>query len=394
MSMLKKSLSGFDRHYVRLAAMIFLALALSLALTQTALAGGTWRPTNPIDPSREDHKACLLSNGKVLVTGGYNSRVPLDSVKLYDPATKTWNNAASLHASTARHTITRLSNGKVLVVGGVGSSNRAELYDPVLNIWTETPTLAFPREDHTATLLPNGKVLVAGGSGTNKIAEIYDPTVGAIGTWSLAGSLAKERSFHTATLLPNGKVLVVGGLDSGNVSLASVELYDPTAGATGTWSSAGTLATARDSHTDTLLGNGQVLVAGGFNNVSNGPVNPAELYDPAIGTTGTWSLAASLATARDSHTATLLGNGQVLVAGGFESSGAALNSAELYNPAKGVWSPTGSLATGRYYHTATLLVDGQVLVVGGGDGADTLASAELYQDTPTPVSFMMLLLGE
>ena len=108
--------------------------------------------------------------------------------------------------------------------------------------------------------------------------------------WSATGSLGTARDDHTATLLPNGKVLVAGG-ENGSGALASAELYDP---ATGTWSATGSLATARDYHTATLLPNGKVLVAGGFN--GSGDLASAELYDPA---TGTWSATGSLATARD-----------------------------------------------------------------------------------------------
>ena len=103
-----------------------------------------------------------------------------------------------------------------------------------------------------------------------------------------------------------------------------------------------------------------MLVAGGYNGSS---LSSAELYDPV---TGNWSsTTGSLATARLYHTATLLPNGKVLVAGGVDNIGASLSSAELYDSATGNWSSTGSLGTARYDHTATLLPNGTVLVAGG-----------------------------
>src|SRR5262249_20124323 len=145
---------------------------------------------------------------------------------------------------------------------------------------------------HTATLLPNGKVLVVGGIDADEggritnSAEIYDP---ATGIWAATGGLnTASRSDHSATLLPNGKVLVAGGLTQIVTYLTTntAELYDPS---TGRWSATGSLSTARHYQTATLLPDGKVLVAAGSgaNNVSNTPLNTAELYDPSI---GTWSL--------------------------------------------------------------------------------------------------------
>jgi WD40 repeat protein len=191
---------------------------------------------------------------------------------------------------------------------------------------------------------------------------------GQSGTWTPTGSLATARDFYTATLLPNGKVLVAGGFD-GNIVLAGAELYDP---ASGTWSVTGSLRTARVGPTATLLPNGKVLVAGGTTGDSN--LASAELYDPG---SGTWTATGSLGAERQFPTATLLPNGKVLVAGGFGSTGY-LTSAELYDPASGTWSATGSLGTARELHTATLLPNGKVLVAGGFDSSGLLASAELY----------------
>src|SRR5437763_107356 len=138
---------------------------------------------------------------------------------------------------------------------------------------------------------------------------------------------------------------------------AGLALIQPCAGQSGTWTPTGSLATARFHHTATLLPNGQVLVAGGFND-NVGRLASAELCDPA---TGLWTATGSMATARFSPTATLLPNGQVLVAGGGNYSGV-VASAELYDPVSGIWTATGSMATARETNTATLPTNGPVLV--------------------------------
>jgi N-acetylneuraminic acid mutarotase len=120
------------------------------------------------------------------------------------------------------------------------------------------------------------------------------------------------------------------------------------------------MTTARRDHTATLLPNGKVLVAGGLS--GNQFLSSAELYDSA---TGTWSPTGSMRSPRRFHTATLLPNGKVLVAGGTDSNGISTNSAELYDPATQTWTPTGPPATGRFRHTATLLSNGKVLITGG-----------------------------
>src|SRR6266480_4336113 len=112
----------------------------------------------------------------------------------------------------------------------------------------------------------------------------------------------------------------------------------------GTWTGTDSLNTARFLHTATLLANGKVLVAGGLDNSFNATAS-AELYDPA---SGSWTATGSLNTARYLHTAILLPDGMVLVAAGADSSQSASASAELYDQVSGTWTDTGSLNTARY----------------------------------------------
>ena len=152
------------------------------------------------------------------------------------------------------------------------------------------------------------------------------------------------------------------------------------------WSYTGSLNEPRYRHTATLLPDGTVLVAGGSN--ATGVLASAELYDP---NTGKWNASARLNVPRAGHTATKLKDGKVLIVGGF--GGSVLNGAELYDPDTRTWSATGSLNEQRFGHTATLLENGKVLVAGGsaftyGDNGDVPAgTAELYDPESGTWSF-------
>ncbi len=390
----------------------FLPVGMFVLLTVCAVTGmpvlkaradgpGSWSVTGSMLIARSGHTATRLSNGKVLVAGGYDGSHDLASAELYDPATGSWTVMGSMSTGRGGHTATLLPNGKVLVAGGYndqsGYLTSAELYDPDSGSWSTTGSMAEARTGHTATLLPNGKVLVAGGMHSRfagdiiASAELYDP---ATGTWSVTGSMNWVRVNFTATLLTNGKVLAVGGYIGygphwgGDIS--SAELYDP---ATGSWLLTGSIANGRGNHTATLLTSGKVLVVGGYRFYGNYrsstliPLATVEIYDPV---TGVWSSASALSTPRADHKATLLPNRKVLVAGGLSNDGR-LASTEMYDSTSGSWSAASSLPVALSGATATLLSNGKVLMTGGNDSTGHLStSAELfsYPDTAAPVVYV------
>jgi len=351
-------------------------------------ATGICSPTGSMTTNRSYHTATMLTNGKVLVVGGYcdTPHHELFSAELYDPATGTWTGTGPTLVAHAYHTATLLSNGKVLVAGGTGST--AELYDPSSGTWTDTGAMNRARWYHTATLLTNGNVLVAGGdynylpAGVFPTAEVYNPLTG---TWTSTTAMTTNRTSPSATLLPDGRVLLAGGWLMAQVqtnppayssfSLTSAELYDP---ATGNWTATtNTMTEGRNDHTASLLPNGQVLLAGGFQN-GPGDRDTLELFDPV---TSAWiTITNKLNSARSHHTATLLPGGKVFVAGGF-SRNWVTNSTEVCDSANGTWANASALSFPRANHTATLLPNGKVIVAGGDSNPTALSSAELFDPT-------------
>jgi len=259
-----------------------------------------------------------------------------------------------------------------------------------------TGSLNEARGLHTATLLPNNKVLVAYGSNSSSYSEatgyvglssieLYDPGTGTF--TEIVGEDGAGIFGHTATLLANGKVLLAGGFansvwDYGDsVSSNGASLYDPV---TGEFSGAADMTASRGGHTATLLANGKVLIAGGADQDLTGTgLASAELFDP---NTGAFTETGSMAVGRFLHTATQLQNGRVLIVGGVLTSASdPVATAEVYDPATGIFTMTGAMATARERHTATLLSDGRVLIVGGTTSTGASATVEVYD--PSTGSF-------
>jgi hypothetical protein len=187
---------------------------------------------------------------------------------------------------------------------------------------------------------------------------------------------------YQAALLADGTVYLTGDRE---------QLYDPASG-TFSFTGAKTFVYYSDYFTAVLLTNGKVLLSGGYSEVNLTVTAGAELYDAS---TGASSATGDMTTRRFDHTATPLGDGTVMLAGGGSSTASndSLSSAELYDPATGAFSRTGNMTTARFNHTATLLHDGSVLIAGGQDrDGGSLASAERYTPAvlvPAPVLFSL-----
>lgn len=300
--------------------------------------GYTLTLVGPMQGPRHQHSATLLNDGRVFLAGGYGSvtsgsslPTPLGTTEFFDPGTNRTVPGPALVRGRAQHTATKLPDGRVYLIGGAGG---IECYDPGTNTIRAAGRLQIDRHDHSSILLPSGKILVVGGeSGQGYITEVYDPATEA--------SVPVD-SLHT----------LVGS----------------------TW-------TDRSRMTIHLLGDGRVMVAGGFGNSeawSNlGPVNVVEIFDPA---TNQWSLAAPLSVARSGHGGLTLPTGKVMILGGMGFDGTtrqSLATTEIYDPATGRFTPGPSMLNPRHDFQVAALPDGRFYISGGQSYKENLLTGSL-----------------
>jgi hypothetical protein len=289
----------------------------------------------------------------------------------------TWSMAGVLR-QPASNAVT-LNDGRVLSVGSQTPSS-TQVWSPTSRTWTAAANapITFMPYTYIPVVLNDGRVLVTGycQSGCNGASntEIYNPATNA---WTVpASQMAVSRYQHTATKLADGRVLVAGGCNAYGCATdtASIEVFNPL---TNRWTTVASMVLDRADHTATLLANGKVLIAGGFSPL--GSLAENETYDPA---TNRWAVNMAMRNPRGSHTATLLPNGKVLVTGGDPGMGLPQSATEVFNPSTGLWTNVGFMASVREYHQAVRLPSGKVLVVGGssirGRSWVTLATAELF----------------
>jgi hypothetical protein len=373
----------------RLVFLVGVVLLLSSCLQEQPLgiegSGGCMSNCGPgtsgsfaMTTARASHTATLLSDGRVLIAGGFSAGgASLASAELYDPSSGTFTATGNMTAARGAHTAVSLANGSVLVAGGRTSRvlgtdvTSAELYDPSTGVFTAIGSLigncCYAWDGSTSALLSDGRVLIA----TENNAEIYDP---ATGTFALAGAYdTPVYAIYATTLLADGRVLFTASFDFASNNETD-ELFDPK---TDTFTPTGTRINATIITTATLLTNGTVLFVEGLGPVA-GP--NTEIYDPVA---GSFTQAGQTLNDHTGGTATRLADGRVLIAGGQSPNVTTPSGSpgiELYLPATGTFAPAGSLSTGRYDHTATLLADGTVLIAGGYPSWDQpTANAEIYR---------------
>jgi large repetitive protein len=351
---------------------------------------GQFFPTGPASSNRSGAAAAAFSPTQVLLSGGFSGQAliknfsldlegsVLSNAEIFDETTGAFSSASRMTSARMGFTATTLNSGKILLAGGLDDRGNvldtAELYDPSAQRFSLVAnTMSDRRMFHTATLLLNGKVLVVGGAtnlsgDTSNTADIYDPASNSFTPTTFP--MDHQRAAHAATLFITGplagKVLITGGLGGSNFFFkdSSAELFDP---ATQEFTLlSGFMNEPRALHTATLLDDGLVLIAGGF-------------------------------------------SGTVAVSGGMLSgaSGFTSNSAETFDPNTGDFTCVGgfnsetlrcnpSMSVTRAGHSATLLATGPLphrVLIAGGIGANdplahgkSLASAELFNPASSTFS--------
>jgi N-acetylneuraminic acid mutarotase len=308
-------------------------------------------------------------------------------------APNTWGTVGSLTSARALAASAVLPGGNVLVAGGTGANvlSSSEIFDPATDTWSPRPAMSTPRVGAVAVTLADGDVFVAGGSssvgdaGALNTAEVYDPTQGTF--TPVSNTMASSRFLPAAALLPDGDVLVVGGQDQNGDALSTADLYDPATDSFRSGARAPTdMTTGRSLPVAATRDNGDVLVAGGADS-SNAPLDTAEVYDPS---SNSWTPTANtLSTPRLGGGIAPLPDGRELLVGG-ESAGlpvqATTATTDFYSPSTNSFTPGPAMATPRFLFGIDALHDGRVLVAGGAatsNGSTTILSGVEIFDPAT-----------
>lgn len=366
---------------------IFCAAAIVSTEAQTQSNIVTYPTAGETAFGRTAHRLMPLSDGRLILQGDVAlPSAGTNTVEVYNPDTRKFQRVGHLLVTRWQDASAVMDDGRLLVVGGRTNNpstdiiGTAEILDPISEVTVPTGSLNIARTTARAITLQDGRVLVYGGTpkdfttATPLPSELYDPTTGQ---FTVCGALNFNRpvsqEFTSATLLQDGRVLVVG---SGPSVSTGAETFDP---ATGTFQVTGAVLVRRTTHSATLLPDGRVVIIGGVSTaLPNSLTNLVEVYDP---NTGTFSALGTIQLPRRNHSATLLPDGKILVAGGWTGTSPIPPSTpnmEIFDPATGTSEYIGDMAVARADHRVAALSNGQVIITGGRTDGPFLRSAEIF----------------
>jgi len=355
----------------------------------TVRPSNVWLPVGSMTVARVYHAATyIIQDNSVLIAGGYNGGTTVSSVDKYISSTGCFQSMRNMPRTRYMHTADQLPSlaGYVLIAGGYDNTGAgisfADLYHPITSdIITVSLTLA--RYRHTSTIMSSSQLVLIGGFTTGGVivnsSDMVDTGSNSLFVSGI-NTLNEPHTYHTSTLLGNTSdlALIAGGYSPITGYLSSAYLYQGSSNSFIPLGSGVTMSPARGYHTATYLPLpiNKVLITGGVGNTIYGTMF---LFDVASLTFTT--LTNTLIYPRYVHTATLLPNGKILIVGGY--NGAALRTCELIDPSNNYTvTLAANLTTNRYYHTTTLIPDsnnGTVLVCGGYNSAGAaINSCELY----------------
>lgn len=363
-------------------------LTVGCGIADGNIIGGTFTKTSSDTTPRFFHRAGLLQNGHVLVSGGMRvnlippTLISLSDLSFFDPSTNSFSTSfqpingvapvsPSLSVSRSSHTQTTLPDGRVLFTGGrtgaAGTNpgtpvDSVEIFDPFTGIMQPGPTMSATRADHTATLLPDGRIVVAGGS----TWQVFDPTTDS---WSPDAVLQRTRVAHAAVMLPDHagagqhRVILIGGNGSGPNTL---ELLNPD-GAMSTLSSAA-LLTGVDDLAAVRLDDGTVLIVGGQNTTTGETIDSGYRYDPATDTIAATTSPPNLSDGIADHEIIVIGRFALIFGGEQEVAGVdtELDYAAIYDRATGDWPFVTNMNHPHDDFASILLPDNRILLIDGG----------------------------
>jgi Galactose oxidase, central domain/Kelch motif len=363
----------------RLLALAVIALVSACGPRTAPATTPEWQTIGELSQPRAYASAVALSNGKILVVGGFDRFAPdimNEQSELIDPATGKVTLLPQPLLGRVHQSITSAWEDLVVVAGGVdwhetywSPVDRVDVFRPSSGEWVLGAPLRHPRSDHAATALQDGRVFVTGGNFNTKLlawSEIYNPRTD---TWTEAAPMPRARTQQSAVTLFDGRVLVAGGIDVDGAATNTTFIYDPR---NDSWADGPLMNDARLQQVAVALPTGDVLIAGG-NDVASGTSEVYRFGENRFVASG------MLVTPRLVAQAAALADGRVVLSGGLPMrmhEFAPLRSAEIWDPKTGLWTELPPAPTPRAWGSIVIVRGVVYQLSGTGEGETAYRTIE------------------